>query len=121
MLPPHVPRVHVAGAPPPRALRAAEAGISSVATQPNVVHIDASGPAAAALDDTLREWAANQAARPRRKELPVDAAVVDGVVVAGTFDHLHAGHKIMLSMAALACTKLLLIAVAGEPLSLVQL
>lgn len=39
-----------------------------------------------------------------------------GVVLGGAFDHLHAGHKILLTMAAFLCTDRLTCGVSDEPL-----
>lgn len=40
----------------------------------------------------------------------------DSVVVGGSFDRLHAGHKLLLSTAALCARRRLVVGVAGEPL-----
>lgn len=38
----------------------------------------------------------------------------DRVAVGGTFDHLHAGHKILLTMTALLANKSVVVGVTGE-------
>ena len=43
-----------------------------------------------------------------------DDTVVDNVVLGGTFDRLHAGHKILLAEAALRCRKRMVIGVTDK-------
>jgi len=43
-----------------------------------------------------------------------EVAVYDSVALGGTFDHLHSGHKLMLSLAALICNNRLLCGVTAE-------
>jgi hypothetical protein len=38
----------------------------------------------------------------------------DNVVLGGTFDHIHSGHKILLTMSALLASKRLFCGVSGE-------
>lgn len=38
----------------------------------------------------------------------------DGIALGGTFDHIHVGHKILLSMAALVARKKIIVGVTGE-------
>mmetsp|Transcript_45259 Transcript_45259/g.94323 ORF Transcript_45259/g.94323 Transcript_45259/m.94323 type:complete len:333 (+) Transcript_45259:197-1195(+) len=39
-----------------------------------------------------------------------------GVAVGGTFDHMHTGHRLLLSVSALCCTRTLYIGIAGDKL-----
>jgi len=45
-----------------------------------------------------------------------DLMKFDVGVLGGTFDHLHSGHKVMLTVAAMVCAKTLHIGISGEPL-----
>jgi bifunctional ADP-heptose synthase (sugar kinase/adenylyltransferase) len=45
---------------------------------------------------------------------PIEPRVFNRVVIGGTFDHLHAGHKILLTMAALLATKSIVVGVTGK-------
>ena len=42
------------------------------------------------------------------------------VALGGTFDHLHAGHKILLSMAASIATRRIIVGVTGEQFSVLS-
>lgn len=42
--------------------------------------------------------------------------VYDSVVIGGTFDHLHSGHKILLSEAILRCRKVLTVGITDTPM-----
>jgi len=46
----------------------------------------------------------------------LDGPRFDYVVVGGTFDHLHAGHKVLLTVAAALATRKLVVGVSGPPL-----
>lgn len=45
---------------------------------------------------------------------PIEPLVFNRVAVGGTFDHLHAGHKILLTMTALLSTKSMVVGVTGK-------
>jgi hypothetical protein len=44
---------------------------------------------------------------------PIEPRIFNRVAVGGTFDHLHAGHKILLTMTALLSTKSMVVGVTG--------
>ena len=56
----------------------------------------------------------NQAKRPRIGE--TECRAYEEVVLGGTFDRLHAGHKLLLSAAALCATRRVLVGVTGAPM-----
>lgn len=45
---------------------------------------------------------------------PIEPLVFNRVAVGGTFDHIHAGHKILLTMTALLSTKSMVVGVTGK-------
>ena len=44
------------------------------------------------------------------------AAVYENVCVGGTFDYMHVGHKLLLSLSAHTCSQRLVVGVSGAPL-----
>lgn len=50
------------------------------------------------------------------KHKPDNGGIYDTIALGGTFDHLHAGHKVLLSLAAYISRKKVVIGVTGEVL-----
>lgn len=53
-------------------------------------------------------------AEPQHSESPLSPPFFPVVALGGTFDHLHAGHKILLSMAAWITSHKIIVGVTGE-------
>lgn len=62
----------------------------------------------------LLESSLNQEQEEIKEKVEDPLEIFHKVAVGGTFDHLHAGHKILLTMTALSTRKSLIVGVTGR-------